>query len=82
MKRADWEQDLPGTEVDLFVSDPLPFEPAWGRRLRAQLGGLSVNVGGLGDLIEMKRRAGRLQDLEDVRELEAIARELGDRGHG
>lgn len=92
-QRADWERtkgltvfslwsaDLPGTEVDLFASDPLPFEPAWGRRLRAQVGGLSVNVASLGDLIEMKRRAGRPQDLDDVRELEAIARELGDRRH-
>ena len=76
-----WSADLPGTEVDLFASDPLPFEPAWGRRLRAQVGGLSVNVASLGDLIEMKRRAGRPRDLEDVRELEAIARELGDRRH-
>jgi predicted nucleotidyltransferase len=49
--------------------------------LRAQVGGLSVNVASLGDLIEMKRRAGRPQDLDDVRELEAIARELGDRSH-
>jgi hypothetical protein len=92
-QRADWERtkgltvfslwsaDLPGTEVDLFVSDPLPFEPAWERRLRAQVGGLSVNVASLDDLIEMKRRAGRPQDLADVRELEAIARELEDRGH-
>ena len=91
--RADWERtkgltvfslwsaDLPGTEVDLFVSDPLPFEPAWGRRLRAQVGELSVNVASLDDLIEMKRRAGRPQDLADVRELEAIARELEDGGH-
>jgi hypothetical protein len=77
-----WSADLPGTEIDLFVEDPLPFEAAWPRRLRADLGGLGVNVAGLADLIEMKRRAGRPQDLEDMRQLDAIARELGDRGDG
>ena len=92
-QRADWERTkgltvfslwsakLPGTEIDLFVSDPLPFEPAWERRMRAHLGPISVNVASLADLIEMKRRAGRPQDLEDVRQLEAIARELRGRGN-
>jgi hypothetical protein len=75
-----WSADLPGTEVDLFVSEPLPFESAWARRLCADLGGLAVNVASLADLIEMKRRAGRARDLEDVRELEALARDPG--GHG
>jgi hypothetical protein len=91
-QRADWirtkgltvfslsSPELPATEVDLFVEDPLPFELAWPRRLRADLGGLEVSVASLGDLIEMKRRAGRPQDLEDVRHLEAIARELEGRG--
>lgn len=76
-----WSTELPGTEIDLFVEDPLPFEAAWLRRLRADLGGLRVSVASLGDLIEMKRRAGRPQDLEDVRHLEAIAREIGGRGN-
>ena len=90
-QRADWERtkgmtvfslwspDLPGTEVDLFVSEPFRFEAAWPRRLRADLGGLVVSVLSLADLIGMKRRAGRPQDLEDVRELEALARDLGGR---
>lgn len=77
-----WSAEVPGTEIDLFVSDPVPFEPAWSRRLRAHLGTISVNVASLVDLIEMKRRAGRPQDLEDVRQLEAIAREAEDRGDG
>jgi hypothetical protein len=93
-QRADWERtkgttvfslwsaELPGTEVDLFVSEPFPFQAAFARRLRADLGDVVVDVASLDDLIEMKRRAGRPQDLADVRELEAIARELRGRGGG
>jgi hypothetical protein len=75
-----WSADLPGTEVDLFVSEPLPFAAAWPRRLRADLGGIVVNVASLADLIEMKRQAGRPQDLDDVRALEALAHDLVERG--
>jgi len=75
-----WSAEFPGTEIDLFVSDPFPFEAAWTRRLRADLEGLAVNVASLVDLIEMKRRAGRPQDVEDVCALEALSRDLGGRG--
>lgn len=77
-----WSAELPGTEVDLFVDEPIPFEPAWRRRLRADLGPVTVHVAAIEDLIAMKRRAGRPQDLQDVQELESIARELRDRGDG
>jgi hypothetical protein len=76
-----WSAELPGTEVDLFVEDPLPFEAAFARRLVAAIGELRVSVAGLADLIEMKRRTGRAQDLEDVRALEALARDLGGGSH-
>jgi hypothetical protein len=73
-----WSSAFPLTEIDLFVDPPFPFEVAYRRALRADLGDLAVTVASLTDLIEMKRRAGRPQDLEDVRALEAIARESGD----
>jgi hypothetical protein len=75
-----WSAGLPGTEIDLFVSEPIPFEAAWPRRLRADLGATAVNVAGLADLIEMKRRAGRAQDLADLQALEALEREARSRG--
>ena len=67
---------MPTTEVDLFATEPFPFEAAYERALHAQLQGISVTVASLHDLIALKRSAGRPQDLEDVQILEAIEREL------
>jgi hypothetical protein len=77
---ALWSPELPATEVDLFASEPFAFEAAYARALRADLGTTTVSVASLSDLIELKRRTGRGQDLEDVRALEAIARELEEGG--
>ncbi len=88
-KRAEWirnkqmtvfslaSPEHPLTEVDLFVEEPFPFEEAWQRALWVDLGDVRVAVASLEDLVAMKRRAGRPQDLDDVRLLEAIARERG-----
>jgi hypothetical protein len=77
-----WSPELPATEVDVFASEPFAFDAAYARALRADLGATTVPVASLVDLIELKRRAGRPQDLEDVRALEAIARETGEAGDG
>lgn len=79
---ALWSPELPATEVDVFASEPFAFEAAYARALRADLGTTTVPVASLPDLIELKRRTGRAQDLEDVRALEAIARELDESGDG
>lgn len=90
-RRAEWVRtkgitvfslasaEHPATEVDLFVEEPFPFEQAYLRAVWADLGETRVPIAGIADLVEMKRRAGRPQDLEDVHHLEAIAR---DRGNG
>jgi len=87
-KRKDWVRSKgrtvfslaspahPATEVDLFVEEPFPFDEAWGRALEVDLEGERARVASLSDLIAMKRSAGRPQDQEDVRNLEAIARML------
>ena len=73
-----WSAKHPTTEVDLFVEEPFPFEAAYSRAVWADLGDTHVSIASIPDLVEMKRRAGRPLDLEDVRCLEAIARELED----
>jgi hypothetical protein len=77
-----WSPRMPATEVDVFVEEPFPFEAAHRRALRADLGTTAVTVAALRDLVAMKRAAGRPQDLEDVRTLVAITRELGEEVDG
>lgn len=73
-----WSPRMPATEVDVFVQEPFPFDAAYARALRVELGPTRVTVAAIRDLVALKRAAGRPQDLEDVRALLAIARELGE----
>jgi hypothetical protein len=86
-QRRDWVQnrnlrvfsmfdpDQPLREVDLFVEEPMPFEDLWRRSVEMRLGDTQVRVASRADLIDMKRRAGRARDLEDVAALEELGRD-------
>ncbi len=65
--------NLPLTEVDVFADPPLVFEEAYTRSVVMDLGGISVRVAAIADVIEMKRTAGRAKDLEDIAVLERLA---------
>ncbi|MBI3186088.1 MAG: hypothetical protein HYZ28_28460 [Myxococcales bacterium] len=69
-----WSSQMPATEVDIFVREPLPFEEMEARARTINIAGALVRVASIDDLIEMKRKVGRAKDLEDIAELEAIAR--------
>jgi hypothetical protein len=73
-----WSPAHPATEIDLFVEEPFPFDEAYGRATLFDLGTSRVTVASIGDLIELKRRAGRPKDLEDIAALQLIAKEQGD----
>ena len=61
------------TEVDLFLECPLDFEAAYVRALRSQVpDGPPLTFVALHDLLELKRRAGRPRDLEDIAGLESL----------
>jgi hypothetical protein len=65
----------PATEVDLFVEEPFDFDAVLGRAVRFEVApGLAATFISRGDLIDMKRRAGRPVDLDDARVLESMAR--------
>lgn len=60
----------PVTEIDLFAEAPLDFERAYASAVRMDLApGISATFVSLEDLIAMKRRAGRPQDMQDIERL-------------
>jgi hypothetical protein len=70
-----WSPEHPATEIDVFVAEPFPIEPALARSLRVQLGELTVPVASISDLIFLKRQSARPKDLDDIQALEAILAE-------
>lgn len=73
-----WSPNHLATEIDLFVDEPLPFEAAWARASHVDLGSNTVCVACIADLIELKRKAGRPQDHEDIARLNMILAESGN----
>jgi len=67
-----WHPDDPLFKLDLLVDEPLDFDRAWKRRLRARLPKLEVSVASLADLIALKKHAGRPQDLADLEALQRL----------
>ncbi len=68
-----WSGRFPATEVDVFVEEPMPFDEMAARGSEISLRGVPVAVAGIEDLILMKEKVGRPQDLQDAAELKRIA---------
>lgn len=61
------------TEVDLFVEPPLDFDAAYASAVRLDVApGVEALFVGYRDLLQLKQRAGRDTDLDDIRRLEAV----------
>ena len=66
-----WSDAHRRTPIDVFVYEPFSFEVELPRASRLELApGLTAPVVALDTLLEMKRAAGRPQDLTDIKELE------------
>ena len=58
------------TEIDLFVEAPLDFPRAYACAVRLEVArDVPATFVGLDDLIALKERAGRPQDLQDIERL-------------
>jgi hypothetical protein len=64
----------PVVTVDLFVYEPVPFHQLTLRAEKLDIGGIAVPVCSIEDLIELKRKAARPRDLEDIAHLREIQR--------
>ncbi|NNN04503.1 MAG: hypothetical protein HKL90_01245 [Elusimicrobia bacterium] len=62
--------------VDLFLEPPLPFEELWTRSRSTDIGAMKVRFAGIDDLIALKTRAGRPQDLADIKALEVLRKNI------
>ena len=59
-------------EIDLVIDSPITYEDLKKRSITIELEGEKIQVISIQDLIELKRRAGRKQDLSDVEHLKSI----------
>jgi len=59
--------------VDVFVHEPIPYSEMRKRRDYKLVDDFSIPVASIQDLISLKRIAGRPQDIEDIKALEALS---------
>ena len=69
------KNDYPMIGIDFFVNYPMEFKGLLACSVIKDLGKIPVRICSIEELIEMKRKAGRPKDLEDVRILEMIKNE-------
>jgi hypothetical protein len=64
----------PFEEIDILVDSPVPFDKAKKRCVTTKAGKLTLQLVSIPDLIRMKRKAAREQDLSDIEALERCRR--------
>ena len=64
----------PLVSIDLFIDNPIEFGELWLRAELVDIGGETIKIASIRDLIELKKLSNRPQDLEDINKLEDILR--------
>lgn len=67
-----WDPANPLRSVDVFIEEPIEFRSLLAAAIDKDLDGVSVKVACIPHLIEMKLRAGRPRDLDDIAKLREI----------
>lgn len=73
-----WDPANPERSVDIFVREPLDLGAMLAEAVIKELDGVPIRVASIRHLIQLKRSAGRPQDLEDIEALHVIAAETGE----
>jgi predicted nucleotidyltransferase len=68
-----WSPEAPALEVDIFVDEPFDFDETYDRSVVVELDTTHARVVGVDDLIALKQKAGRHQDLADIEALRALS---------
>ncbi len=67
-----YSETLPIGEIDILIATPIPYEELKSRAVRIELQDEKIPTVSIHDLIELKLRAGRKQDLADVEHLRMV----------
>jgi predicted nucleotidyltransferase len=67
-----YSETLPIGEIDILIDSPIPYEELRSRAVRVELQDEKIPTASIHDLIELKVRAGRKQDLADVEHLRMV----------
>ncbi len=67
-----YSETLPIGEIDILIHTPIPYKELKSRAVRIELQDEKIPTASIHDLIELKLRAGRKQDLADVEHLRLV----------
>ncbi len=67
-----YSETLPIGEIDIVIDSPIPYQELKSRAIRVELQDDKIPTVSIHDLIELKLRAGRKQDLADVEHLRMV----------
>ena len=73
-----WDPENPLRSIDLFVEEPIDFPTLMSDASIQDVDGVNIRVASIEHLIEMKQRAGRPRDLDDIAKLKMIREETTD----
>ena len=67
-----YSETLPIGEIDIVIDSPIPYKELKGGAIKVELQDVKIPVASIRDLIELKLRASRKQDLADVEHLKMV----------
>jgi predicted nucleotidyltransferase len=67
-----YSESLPISEIDIVIESPIPYSELKERAVRFELEGVRIPTISIHDLIQLKLRTGRKQDLSDVESLRMV----------